>query len=117
MALFLGLGMIACANAWFIGPARGIMRMAEHYPALFSKKCSKAQAPKNILLIQTILVSLLCLAFMAKAQLSTIFWLLIALTSQFTALMYVLVFTSYIVLRTKNKYKHDTHFKIPGQPL
>ncbi len=118
MALFLGLGMIACANAWFIGPARGIMRMAEYYPALFSlKKCNQAQAPKNILLIQAILVSLLCLAFMAKAQLSTIFWLLIALTSQFTALMYVLVFTSFIVLRIKNTHKHTPHFKIPGPTL
>ena len=69
--------------------------------------------PANVLILQAILVSLVCLAFTLFKTMNDIYWLLTDLSTELYVLMYVLMFLAAIVLH----YKHQTiekPFKIPG---
>ncbi len=98
--LLLSFGMMASMSAWMLGPARGLQVAAKagHLPLGLAKLNAKGM-PKNIIILQSIISSFLATVFIWMPSFKEAFWMLVALTGQFTVLMYVLIFASLIKLR------------------
>jgi len=113
-ALLLSLGMIGSMSAWMLGPARGlhVAAMGGHLPACFAK-LNSVGIPKNILLTQALISTLFATVFIFMPSLKAAFWMLIALTSQFTVMTYLLIFASVIRLQFRDR-KRLKNFCIPG---
>jgi glutamate:GABA antiporter len=108
------VGGLSSTSSWLIGPARGMATAAQEgvFPRCLGKE-NKNGMPVNVLLMQGIVASILSSLFLFAPNLSTAFWMLMALTSQFTLVMDILIFASVIKLR----YSEPTRkrpFKIPG---
>jgi amino acid transporter len=100
LALLIALGAISGLTAWLFALARGLQNMAQNQQLpQFLAKNNRYGSPSNTLLMQALFGSLLASIFLFMPTLKSAFWLLIALTSQFTVLVYVLVFISAVVLR------------------
>ncbi len=104
--VLLSFGMMASMNAWILGPARGLQTAAKagHLPTFFAR-LSHHQVPRNILIVQSIISSVLALLFLIMPSFKEVFWILIALMGQFTVLMYVLIFASLLCLNFKEKIR------------
>jgi amino acid transporter len=114
LAALIAFGGIASMSAWLIGPARGMREMAAdgEFPAIFAKE-NRFGMPANILLLQGVIGTLLACVFLFMPSLKSAFWTLIAWTSQFTVLMYILLFSSAIKLRYSQPHL-ERPYRIPG---
>ncbi len=106
VALLIGLGMLAALSTWVLGPARGMQEAAEQqlFPEVMARK-NKAGMPVNMLIIQVVIGMVLSLSFLIMPTIYSAFALLVALTSQFTVLMWVMIFISAIRLRYKSPHQ------------
>lgn len=107
---------ISTLAAWLLGPARGLAVAAQNgnFPLYFGKE-SERGVPIQILLLQVSIATLLAFLFVLLPNLNVAFWLLTVLTSQFTLIMYILLFSSAIVLRKQVANNENHTFKIPGK--
>ena len=64
----------------------------------FLKKVNSKGVPSNLLLIQAVLVSIVCLAFLLMPSVSGAYWLLTDLSTQLYVLMYFIMFLAAIKL-------------------
>lgn len=94
------IGMIASLSTWVLGPAKAMQEVARRglIPRVFAKS-NRYHMPVNVLIVQAILCSLLALVFIFLPSIEEGFAILIALTSQFTVFMFILIFSSAIRLR------------------
>lgn len=99
---------------WIISPARGLQQAAQTgtLPTILAKN-NKHGMPANVLILQAILVSVVCLAFTLFKSMNNIYWLLTDLSTELYVLMYVLMFLAAISLHYKHKHI-EKPFKIPG---
>jgi len=118
IALLIITSGISSLAAWLLGPARGLSVAAQRgdFPRYFGKE-SKNGAPIRVLVLQAIVATALAFVFVLLPNLSVAFWLLTVLTSQFTLIMYILLFSSSIALHRKLKTTGIHTFKIPGGQL
>lgn len=88
-------------------PARGMQTVAEQelFPKIMYGK-NKFGMPVNMLMIQVLIVVVLSLIFLIMSSVYGAFALLIAITSQFTVVMWIMVFIAAIRLRFT---RPDTH--------
>ncbi|MDB6096983.1 MAG: amino acid permease-associated region [Francisellaceae bacterium] len=117
ISLLLVIGSLAGVNTWVIGPAKGLLVAAEDdfLPPLL-QKTNKNGAPIGLLILQAIIGSVLSLIFLWIKDTNISFWILTALSAQFTVLQYLLVFLSALKLR----YSHPLAirpYKVPGNNL
>lgn len=99
---------------WIISPARGLQQAAQSgdLPKMFSKS-NEHGMPANVLILQAILVSLVCLTFTLFKTMNDIYWLLTDLSTELYVMMYLLMFLAAITLHYKHKHIHKP-FRIPG---
>ncbi|MBT4963365.1 MAG: amino acid permease [Francisellaceae bacterium] len=116
MALFLFIGSIAAINTWTVGPAKGMLVVAEDgfFPE-WLKKTNKHDVPVALLLLQVIIGSALTMLFLNYEGSSAI-WMMIAVSSQFTMIQYVMLFLAVIKLR-KSKPEIVRGYKAPKLKL
>ena len=102
IVILIAIGMLSALSTYILGPAKGMQAAAEKkvFPKIFAKK-NKNGMPVNTLLIQLVIGMLITLFFLEMPTIYSAYALLIALTSQFTVLMWVMVFMSVIRLRYK----------------
>ncbi|MBM3191987.1 MAG: amino acid permease, partial [Chlamydiae bacterium] len=95
------LGSFGNIISWQTSPAKGLLHAAEfgYLPKLF-RKCNAQGVPVNIMLIQALLVSVVCLLFLLLPSVNGFYWFLTALSTNLYMLMYVLLFASAIRLRS-----------------
>ncbi|MDA0912139.1 MAG: APC family permease [Proteobacteria bacterium] len=105
IALLIVIGMIAALSTWMLGPARAMQEVAQQklLPQAFAK-LNNNHMPTNVLLIQGVIGSLLSFVFLFMPTIQSAFALLIALTSQFTVFMWILVFAAAMRLRYKEPH-------------
>jgi glutamate:GABA antiporter len=108
------IGLIGSVNNWVIAPTRGLCYAASQgcLPKVFMSK-NKHDAPRFMLLLQGVMVSLISLTFVIFPHLVTSFNLLTAIASQQYACMYILMFATAV----KQRYggvSGQTGFKVPG---
>jgi amino acid transporter len=114
MAALTGFGTLAVISTWMLGPAKGLYAAEEtgelppelHY-------VNKRHVPVAILVCQGILGTGFSLMFLFVPSISTSYWMLTALTTQLTVMMYLLVLTAAIRLRYTEP---DTPraYRVPG---
>ncbi|MCF6807331.1 APC family permease [Thiotrichales bacterium 19S9-12] len=117
LALCIALGGIASLSAWMLGPARALQQAA--FEGLLPKSLAKTNThgmPVIILLAQGGIGSILALAFLWLPSAESAFWLLIALTAQFTVLMFLMMFLSAIKLSFANSKDRPKGFYL-SRPL
>jgi amino acid transporter len=107
------LGMVGHIMIWVIGPTESLRVAAKDglIPKTF-QKMTKGGAPKNVMLLQAVIVSIICLLGML-IDLNSVFYVLTVVSAQIYLVMYALMFVSVIVLRF-TKPEIERSFRIPG---
>ena len=114
MALVITIGGLGSLATWIMGPAKGLISAAkgEDLPAML-RKTNGQGVPKNFLIFQAIIVSILSIAFLFLPTINAAYWIFLVLTTQLYLAMYFLLFAAVIKLR-----KSEPHtlrpFKVPG---
>lgn len=114
ITIMLVLGSLGGMINWIISPAKGLLHAAEDdfLPQFLQKKNSHGVA-QNLLLLQAIVVTVVCLVFLLMPSVNGSYWLLTDLSTQLYMLMYLFMFSAAIFLRYKFK-EIARPFKIPG---
>lgn len=114
VTLMLVIGSLGCVVSWVISPIKGIAQAGNHgfLPPFFTTLNHRGM-PARLLLLQAMVVTLVCMAFLLLPSVSASYWLLTNLSTQLYLCMYVIMFTAAIRLRfTQNYASRD--FTIPG---
>jgi amino acid transporter len=114
IALCIIIGGFSGVSAWIIGPGKCMLRAAQEgsFPAIFAKK-NRFDAPANMLLLQSVIFSVICLFFLFFPGFNAAYWLLTAMTAELAMIFYVFLFASLIILRFKRPDVIRS-FRIPG---
>ncbi|MDE6432518.1 MAG: APC family permease [Opitutales bacterium] len=115
IAIFMTCGSIAWFCAWVSGPPRALYTTTTHgyLPKIFHK-LNKHGMPVNIMLFQALVSTALAFLFVFAESIGTAFVVLTNLASQFALLMYILMFTSAIVLKFKYPNSNSSAYHVPG---
>ena len=113
MALFIVIGGLGGVGAWIIGPTKGLLAASRDglLPSSLAKTNAKG-VPTRILILQGIIVSFLCFAFVIMPTVNSSFWLLSAITAQLAMVVYLFLFLSGIKLHF-DKPDVPREFRIP----
>lgn len=113
IAAMLIVGGMGGVSNWIIAPIRGLLIAARdgNMPKHFHGE-NRFQAPKTLLLYQSVIVTLVTMVFLFMPSVNGSYWLLTALASQLYMMMYILMFASAIRLRYKN-HNQVSGFRIP----
>jgi amino acid transporter len=114
ITLMILIGSLGGIVSWVISPAKGLLQAAQiGFLPPFLQKENKHGVATNLLLMQALIVTGVCLAFLLMPSVSASYWLLTALSTQLYMLMYVLMFVAGICTRYKLPHLQRT-FTIPG---
>jgi amino acid transporter len=116
VVLLIVFSLLATLNAWFLGPARGLVVAAENglFPRIFAYN-NKHDMPVNILLLQAVICTLLSAVFLYMPDVSSGFWILLNLSSQSALMVYILIFAAGIRQRYLRRSAGVTEgYVIPG---
>ncbi len=114
LTVLLLLGSLGGMINWIISPAKGLLHAAEDgYLPKFLQKRNTHDVAKNLLLLQAVIVTITCLAFVLMPSVNGSYWLLTDLSTQLYMFMYVILFITAIVLKFKIK-NIKTAFTVPG---
>lgn len=104
ITILLLVGSIGSMTSWIISPAKSLLFAANdgYLPEFLSKK-NKHDVSSNLLIMQAVIVTLVCLAFLLMPSVNGSYWLLTALSTQLYVLMYVLMFVTAIAYLYKRK--------------
>lgn len=100
ITLCICLGMLSALSTWVLGPARAMQEVAINglIPRLFAKT-NRVGMPVAVLIAQAIIASILATLFLILPTIQAAFAMILALTSQFTVMMFILIFAAAIRLR------------------
>jgi len=117
ITLMMILGSLGGMISWIISPARGLLQAAQSgFLPSGLQKINKHGVAAKLLILQAVIVSLVCLAFLLMPSVNGSYWLLTDLSTQLYMLMYVLMFIA--ALRLKHKFPAQNRpFQIPGGKL
>ena len=113
IAVLALIGMIGHIMIWVIGPTESIRVAARDGlvpPAL--QRVTAGGAPRNVMLLQACVVSLICL-LMLTLDMNSVFYVLTIVSAQIYLVMYTLMFISAIALRIRRP-DVERVFKVPG---
>jgi len=115
IAILIIIGSFAGVSAWILGPPKSLLIACEDMNLKgfqFLTKRDKDETPIGLLLLQAVIVSMLCGAFLLIPSVSGTYWLLSALTVQLALPYYILMFAAAIRLRYK-KAHIERAYRIP----
>ena len=102
IAIALMFGVLAGVLTWVAGPSKGIFMVGKAgYLPPFFQRANKLGVQRNILLVQGGIVTLLSLLFVVMPSVQSFYQILSQLTVLLYLIMYMLMFSSAIVLRYK----------------
>lgn len=114
LAVLITIGAVAMVSTWIVGPSKGLFQTSEegNIPPFFHKR-NRYGMPIAIMIVQGLIVSTMCCAFLLMPNVSSSYWFLNVLTALLYLIMYILMFMAAIRLR----YKHPEivrTYRIPG---
>ncbi len=116
-AIALLIGSLGGMINWIISPAKGLLQAAEHgYLPKFFQKENEHGVASHLLIIQAVLVTFICLAFLLMPSVNGSYWLLTDLSTQLYMFMYLLMFVAALCIHYKYA-DHPKAFKIPGSKV
>lgn len=113
LVIMILVGSLGGMVNWIISPARGLQHAGED--GFLPKKLlatNKHNVPVNLMLLQAVLVSLVCISFLFMPSVNGSYWFLTDLSTQLYMLMYVLMFAAGIAMKLKST--STSGFNIPG---
>lgn len=112
--LFIALGRIGALNVWIVGPAKGMLAIANdiNVPNVIRFR-NRYDAPITILTIQAVITTILSSAYLFMPTVASAYWLLIVMSTGLTLILYMLMFSSIIYLRYKQPFVQRT-YQLPG---
>lgn len=117
IAVLILIGSMGGIVSWVISPAKGLLQAAQYgFMPEFLQKENKNGVAANLLILQAVLVSIFCLAFLLMPSVNGSYWLLTAVNAQLYILMYVMMFIAGISLRYKFPNQVRS-FKVPGKNI
>lgn len=117
LTVMLVIGSMGGMINWVISPAKGLLNAAEDgYLPQILQKVNKHNVPSTMLLIQAVLVTICCIAFLYIPSINGSYWLLTDLSTQLYVMMYLMMFAAALRLRYKFP-KVSSGFQIPGGKL
>lgn len=98
--LILAIGVLGAVNTWLISPAKGIFAAMEHFyfPAWLVRE-NRYDVPVPLMVLQAVICSFILVFLVGSHSEEQIFWILQAMTSQFSLLMYVMMTLAIVRLR------------------
>lgn len=113
-AFLTGIGIYVNFANWFIGPIRGLYRVAKEgqLPPFFHQ-INKHNMPSTLIITQGVLMSIVFSLFILFPDVHSSYWFLISITAIWYLIAYLLLFAASIKLR----YKYpaiERPFKVPG---
>lgn len=117
LTIMILIGSVGLMTNWVISPAKGLMQAAQNqYLPNFFRKQNKHGVPAHLLVVQAILVSVICVAFLLMPSVNGSYWLLTDLSTQLYVVMYVILFAAALMLKYK-KHSEIRPFAVPyGKP-
>jgi glutamate:GABA antiporter len=113
MGIFVAIGAIGGISTWIMGPIKGMFAAAKNGELpRFCQKSNKHGAPRNLLIIQACLVSLVGGTLLLMPKLNIAFWISVAIAMMIYFTMYLLMYLAAIRLRYKEP-KVKRAYKIP----
>lgn len=111
------IGGISGVTTWIIGPTKGLLAAAQDgcLPVCL-QKTNKHGAPVAVLLLQGVIFSILCSAFILFPTINGSYWFLSALTAQLAMMVYLLMFAAGIRLRYSHP-QQERAYRVPGKNL
>lgn len=117
LAAFIVFGAILASNSTVIGPSKGLFGAATggEIPP-FLTKLNSYHMPVNMFIFQAIVASIMTLLILFMPAVNTSYWLIMAIVTIIYMVMYLLMFTSVVVLRYK---KPDVlrGYRVPGKKV
>ena len=108
------IGGFSGAAAWVLGTSKSMMvACQEDTLPKFLGRQTQSGAPRNMLIIQAVVFTVLCSVYYLFESVNSSYWLLSAMTSELALMFYVLLFAAAIYSR----YKYpsiERPFRIPG---
>ena len=100
ITVMLLIGSLGGMINWIISPVKGLLMAAKngYMPSVLTYR-NRHGVASNLLILQALLVTLLCSAFLLIPSVNGIYWLLTALSTQLYMLMYVLMFIAAIKIK------------------
>ncbi|HQT72426.1 MAG: transporter [Acidiphilium sp. 37-67-22] len=115
-AALLAIGALGQIVTWIGGPSRALLQTAENgeIPPFFSAT-NAGGAPRHILLLQAVIVSILGCFYLIFPNPSAAFYLLSAMTVALYLVMYLLMYAAAIRLHHHPDHRDtERHFRVPG---
>lgn len=112
--LLVVIGQTGGFSTWLAGPVKGLLETAQEGELpLFFQKINKNGMPKNLMILQAVLISISSSTFLLVSNnVNTSFWISVALSMMIYVSMYFLMILSCLVLRYK-KPEVERTFKVP----
>jgi amino acid transporter len=87
------IGSVGSLVNWMVSPAKGLLQAAEDgFIPHYLQRVNKAGVPQRLLIVQALIVTLVCSAFLFMPSVNASYWLLTDLSTQLYMLMYVILF-------------------------
>ena len=117
LAFCVAFGSLGGVLSWISGPSKGLLSTAKDgiLPEALAET-TDAGAPKNMMLIQGIIVTILACLYFVMKDVSVAFFLLSALTVAVYIIMYLMMYLAAIVLRKKQP-NMERPYKAPALNL
>ena len=114
LAFCVAFGSLGGVLSWISGPSKGLLSTAKDgiLPENLAET-TKSGAPKNMMLIQGIIVTVLACLYFVMKDVSVAFFLLSALTVAVYIIMYLMMYLAAIVLR-KTQPNMERPYKAPA---
>jgi amino acid transporter len=114
IAILMVCGALGGVNAWILGPCKGLLVASRDgcLPAFFTRT-NHLDVPIVVLLIQGAIFTVLCSVFLFMPSVSSSFWVLSAVTSILSFMVYIAMFAAALKLRYKYP-EVKRAFIIPG---
>lgn len=115
MAVILFVGGVGGVNNWLIAPTRGLHYAGTqgHMPKWLLTE-NRHGAPRNLLIVQAIIVSICLIAFVLLPSINASYWYLNVLAAQLYMFMYIAMFAAGIVLRARERERAKGCYQVPG---
>ena len=117
LAVLAAAGGIAQISTWLVGPSKGLLATARDGSLPHSLQgVNKAHMPVSILVAQGLVSTVFVLLFLLVPNANSFYWILSALTTQLTVIMYILMLAAGIRLRYKDP-QAERPYRVPGGNL
>ncbi|HBM16806.1 MAG TPA: amino acid transporter [Lentisphaeria bacterium] len=111
IAFSLFIGAFGAIGTWSFGLSRYLNKISErgYLPKRFAEN-NKNNVPKNALVLQGIIVTILSFLYIWMPNVDTAYWYLSCLTAQLALIAYVIFFIAAIKLRLTHKWDKKTEY-------